>query len=45
MSTEKIMIPRTPQIQLIAFFKMTKKTTANRIMVAPSLKIRKKLEE
>ena len=40
MSIPKSKIPTTPQTQLIALFTVTKKTTAKRIMVEISLKIR-----
>ena len=34
--TDKDMIPKTPNIQLVELFKVIKKITANSIIVAPS---------
>jgi len=43
--TDKDMIPKTPNIQLVELFNVIKKITANNIIVAPSFQYRIKFEE
>ena len=43
--TDKDMIPKTPNIQLVELFNVIKKITANNIIVAPSFQYLIKLEE